>query len=363
MSTPENNATVEPVEQTLDDFAAELFGDNEASPAENANSEIEQEPVEAEDDASQEAEQSEEVEQTDDTEDDVEDSDLDDDDEGEVSEETEDDTLATEDDDEGEKPKKKNRFQERIDELTAARHEAERAREADRLEFQRKLQELESKLEGNNNTETPNAKPEGVKAPHHEDKNEDGSDKYPLGEYDPQYMKDTVQHMLNEQMAEQQKQIQQTQEQQKAQEAQAALQSEWNNKVVDAQERYPDFQTKGQQMLRVFEGIDASYGDYLTTTLMEMDNGTDVFYYLASNVEEAQKIVNSGARKATVALAKLDAQLGDGGRKGKSVKSKPKVSKAKTPPPANKGAAVAAPAITEDTDNLDDFAKVLFRKK
>lgn len=84
------------------------------------------------------------------------------------------------------------------------------------------------------------------------------------------------------------------------------------------------------------------------------------FYYLANNLDEAANIVNAGPRKATIALAKLEAQLA-----GNSVNKVPaqKVTKAPTPPPQLKGSSAAKAAIPLDTDDLDAFSKVLFKKK
>lgn len=113
-------------------------------------------------------------------------------------------------------------------------------------------------------------------------------------------------------------------------------------------------------MLSVFEGIDPAYGQYLTDTLMEMEAGPEVFYYLSNNLEEAQEIVNAGPRRATIALAKIEAQL-----VGSKIDPNPpiKVTKAPTPPPQVKGSAVSKGAIRPDTDDLDAFSKALFTKK
>src|SRR5690606_13295759 len=91
-----------------------------------------------------------------------------------------------------EEPKpKKSRFQERIDQLNEkARLERERA---DALES--RLRALEEKKEP-----TPEA-PKETKAddgPKPDDKAEDGSDKYPLGEFDPQYARDLIRHTLKQ---------------------------------------------------------------------------------------------------------------------------------------------------------------------
>ena len=343
MSTTENNidATVEP---TLDDFAANLFGGSKAQPSDDATSEEVETEVEADSDAHEE----EDTHSADD---------------GATEEADEADEEEPDTTDEDEQPKKGNRFQERINELTAARREAERKAS----ELERKLDDVLKRLDEDRKTKEPEptnpvqqeAATSGAPSP--TDKNSDGTDKYPLGEFDPKFLRDTVQHMLDQKEQEQRKAQEEQAKQQEFQQQRSELQESWNNKLVDAQERYPDFQEKGQQMLGVFEGIDEQYGQYLTDTIMEMDAGPDVFYYLANNLEEAEKIVSAGPRKATIALAKLEAKFVSANTETKPVRAK--TTKAPPPPPQLKGSSVARASVPIDTDDLDAFTKALFTKK
>lgn len=338
MSTENTNIDVTDTETSLDDFAAELFGESQ-KPSDNAKSEEVLEDK-VEDDAPEETDtHSADDGATDD------------------SEESDENHDETDEDDEpaANQPKKANRLQERINELTAARREAERRAE----EAERKLAEKDKPTEPKPQ-DTGKPAPTTLDGPKPTDLNEDGTEKYPLGEFDPQFLRDTVQHMLTEQQQAQQAKAAQIEQQRQAETQRAELQDTWNTKLVDARERYPDFQDKGEQMLSVFEGIDEAYGEYLTTTLMEMDAGPDVFYYLANNIEEAQEIVNAGPRKATIAFGKLEAQLA-----GNPVNKAPKMKTTKTsaPPPRLKGSAVSKGAVTADTDDLDAFSRELFKRK
>lgn len=340
MSTEENTNLDTATTVNLDDFAAELFGKNETAPVENANPEIKEDVTEVEGDASEQIEDTQPAEATE-----------------EISDLEEAEVTDTPTDGE---PKKKNRYQERIDELTAARRAAER-------EAQEAKEELERVKQQQKTTE-PTPEPEKVvetgtepREPSPYDKNEDGSDKYPLGVYDPAYMRDNMQYLFNVQELQRKREEAQIAEQRRLEEARNSLQSSWNAKLVDAQERYPDFREKGEQMLAVFQGIDEVYGQYLTDTLMEMDAGPDVFYYLASNVEEAQKIVNAGPRKATIALAKLEAEIAGTTRKPKATPTN--VTKAPEPPPQVKGAGVIRSSQDIVPGDLESFSKVLFSKK
>lgn len=338
MSTENTNLDVTDTDTSLDDFATELFGESQ-KPSDTAKSEDEPED-EVKDDAPEET-----------------DTHSADDGATEDSEESDENPDETDEDEEpaANQPKKANRLQERINELTAARREAERRAE----EAERKLAEKDKPTEPKPQ-DTGKPAPTTLEGPKPSDLNEDGTDKYPLGEFDPQFLRDTVQHMLTEQQKVQQAEAARLEEQRKAEAQRNELQETWNTKLVDARERYPDFQDKGEQMLSVFGGIDEAYGEYLTTTLMEMDAGPDVFYYLSNNIKEAEEIVNAGPRKATIALAKIEAQL-----VGNPVNKvpKPKTTNTSAPPPRLKGSAVSKGSVTGDTEDLDAFSRELFKRK
>jgi hypothetical protein len=335
MST--ENTIVEPVTDDLDAFSAELFGQSKAQ--EPASSKEEDEIDEQDSDAQIDTHEADTLDNEDDDTD---------------AEDGEPDKAADE-----AKPKK-NRFQERIDEVVGKQRDAERKAE----ELERKLTEALARLESKDD-KTPAPAPKDAEAstgPKPTDMNEDGTEKYPLGEFDPGYIKDLMRHTLHEEQelraaeAEKQKELAQKDE------AVAELQKEWNAKLEPAKERYPDFQEKGEQMLTVFEGIDPAYGEYLTNTIMELEYGPDVFYYLANNVDEAKAIVDGGARKATAMLGRIEAQFVEAGEKKPVVK----VSTAPKPPEhLNRGSAMAKPAVRGDEDDidLDDFAKELFKKR
>ena len=334
MST-EQNTPVDTTDDNLDDFAAKFYGQNKAAP-EPASSEVEDgEPV----------------------------------DEDAQDEDIEDDTLADEDEDsedggdeaEASDPKpepKKNRFQERIDELVAKEKAAER-----------KAQELEDKLnklldERQNDGPKPAQKQvvSDTDEPRPDATNDDGTDKYPLGEFDPRYIKDLTKHALFSErealrLQDRQEQVQKDDDRQRAE-----LETKWQEKLAPAQERYPDFQEKGQQLVETFSGINAAYGEYLSATLKSMEYGPDVLYYLANNPDEATKIVNSGPNMATIALGRLEGKFADAD--GEKQKTRPKVSKAPTPPSrVNKGSSVGRSTVPDDTDDLDAFSAKLFKRK
>lgn len=328
MST--ENTPVEPVETNLDDFAADFFGRKEAAPVETNTEVIEEEPTES---------------------DVPEDTHVDGDDTS--APDNDDDTSEEQETPVEEAPKpKKNRFQERIDQAVGKQREAERQL----AEALAKLAEKE-----NAKTEQPAPKVESS-GPTPADTNEDGSEKYPLGEFDPGFIRDLMKHTLDEESKARKEMAKAEEETRRMQEAQAELQTVWNDKLVTARERYPDFQEKGEQMLGTFENIDPAYGEYLTNTIMDMEYGPDVFYYLSSNLDVAQQIIDSGPKKATIALGRLEAKFADSLEE--KPQARPRISQAPPPPGhLNKGSAAAPPAIKGDEKDLDSFSNAFFKKK
>lgn len=252
-------------------------------------------------------------------------------------------------------PKKKNRFQERIDELTGKAREAQRERD----NLFKELSEIKQKLEGKKEDPKP-AQIESTDGPNPEDQNEDGTDKYPLGEFDPQYIRALTRYTLKAERDAQRKDDEAEVRERQAQEERSNLATEWQSKLGPAKERYPDFEEEGNKLMNTFSEIDQGYGEYLAGTIMGMDHGPDVLYYLSQNLDEADKIVKSGILKATLALGKIQAKF----EEDAETKKISRVSKAPTPPDRiNKGSAVSKSVVSDDTDDLDAFSQKFFKKK
>lgn len=275
-------------------------------------------------------------------------------------ENTDDDTqLAeepqTEDIEEQEKPRsKKKSVEERISELTGKFRAAERERDA----LMARLAEVENKKTPAPEAEAP---PATNSEPNPDDKNQDGSDKYPLGEYDKNYLADVTKYNFEKLMAEKEATEKEAQDRRKAEEelskaelAQQAALEEWNEKLIPARERYPDYVEKGQEMIESLGNLDEQYGKYLQEVIMSLDNGTDVFYHLASNPTAAKQIIDMGPTKATIALGRIDAMFASN---TEEPAPKIKVSRAPTPPPVVKGVSVSKTKVTPDTDDYASFRR------
>lgn len=336
MNTEETNDIQ--ISDDLDTFSAELFGQSPST-----------DPTEATED-NQDNDTSDDAPNELNAEGDTQGSDESDDDNDEGGSEDGDDSNEPD-------PKpKKNRFQERIDELTAKAREAERREQATLAKLEEIMQKLDPKEAPTNKSEADNDD-----GPKPTDVDENGDDKYPNGEFDPQYQADRVKYLFRKEKEADEAARAVEESNRKAAEQELQLQTEWNNKLNTARERYPDFQEKSESLVNSFSGLDEAYGNYLSTTIMSMEYGQDVLYYLASNPDEAKKIVNSGAAMATVALGRLESKFAFAEEQKQN--ARPKVSNAPTPPVVNKGSAPTKTTVNGDEDDLDLISAALFKRR
>lgn len=274
--------------------------------------------------------------------------------EAEAQEET--DPNAEADAEYKEAPPKKKTVQDRIDELVKQREDVKREADARidalRKEFEDKIKALEP--------QAPAKVVQGEPSP--AELKEDGTEKYPLGEFDPQYIRDLTRYTLEAERTQMNTRAEQEQRQRQEQAAQVELTQNWNQKVVAATAEYPDLVEKGQAMLAGLGDLPNDYSTYLSNLLMSMDKGPDVLYYLSNNPQEAATIVNSGAQKATLALGRIEAKFLEADSQKQA--AKPKVSNAPPPPPVRaRGTNGAFISVAPDTDDLDAFSTEFFRKK
>jgi hypothetical protein len=205
--------------------------------------------------------------------------------EAEVSQEADDDEEKIEDTDEPDnsrfKLKPKKSAKERIEELNAARRVAEReAEEAKRL--LRELQEA-TKTQPQVQAKTEESEPTP------DDLDEDGEPKYPLGAFDPAFNRDYIQHTLKVERAKAQVEAAAEKEQMRKAEQISALQQVWQEKVAEVEEQLPDLREKTASLEGLFENVDEQYSEYIASTVMTLDHGPEVLYYLADNPDEMRK--------------------------------------------------------------------------
>lgn len=282
-------------------------------------------------------------------------------DEDDDAEEPEEEEESEEDEDEP-KANKKNRksFQERINELTAQRREAER-REAALL---KRLDELEAAVKQEKEPEkTPLREQLPADAPHPDAVDKDGEPLYALGEFDPEYIRDLTKFTIEQETKAAREREQKEAQERAIQEQLNEVRTKWVERVdaLEDTEEFSDIRERIAVLGDTFQNIEPAYGEYLATTIMSSEVGPQLMYYLSQNIGEAQQIVASGPAAATLALGRLEARM------MKSTEQEPKRNKkvsTKAPPPPEERTRGANGrfAVPPDTDDLDAFERVFLSK-
>lgn len=282
-------------------------------------------------------------------------------DEGEDPE-LDDTTVADETDDAEEEPEeepksksksKKKSVQDRIDELTREREDAKRALAAERSENARRIEALELKL---NPPAVEVQRVEDTTGPNPDDKNDKGEDLYPLGEFDPGYIRALARHTIQIEQAAAERFRQEREQQQAMVAARETQRVKWVEKLEAESADTPDIVEKITAVTNEFSGIEEKYGQYLVDVIQSLDNGPKVLAYLADNPAEARKIVSSGPASATVMLGRLDAITA----KPKKPEATKVITKAKPVPPKTVRGNQGRFTTRADTDDLDAFSDAFF---
>lgn len=283
-------------------------------------------------------------------------------DEGEDEDETESEEDEDESEDEPEpedKPKgKKPSAQKRIDELTKNWRQEQREKQ----ELLRRLEALETSARAPKESGTEDIKanlPQGAPTP--DAVNEKGELKYPLGEFDPNFISDLMEFKVEQKTRELEQKRQAEHEAQQVAAAQEQLKADWAEKVAKAEEEIPDLREHLEDLVDVFQNIPPAYGEYLAATVMQCENGPKIMDYLSQNIGEAQKIVASGPAAATLAIGRLEARFSNPARSDAEEKRNKKPSKAPAPPVQQTRGSKGSAAIREDTEDLAAFKRVFLK--
>ena len=247
------------------------------------------------------------------------------------------------------KPKKQS-ARERVEEAIAKMRQAERERD----EAIRRAQELEARPKTEKEEQTAPVQKQAT-GPLPDDVDANGELKYPLGEYDPLYIRDYTKHVLDTEMAARKQQEEMEAAQRAQQEAVEAITRNWQERLAAVQETLPDIQEKGMRLESAFEGLNPDYGQYLAQTIMSLENGPEVLYYLSDNIDKARELVAAGPLKATLGLGELNSMF-------KSKKAEPpvKVTSAPEPPTDRARGTNGRFEVPDDTDDLEAFAKKFY---
>lgn len=104
------------------------------------------------------------------------------------------------------------------------------------------------------------------------------------------------------------------QKQEREEQERAAVTAAHEKRIASAKERYDDW----DDAMDAFEAAGIQILNIVGNTLMESEQGPDILYYLASNLEEAERIGELSRTRPDRALreiGKLEAKFSDGGRK------------------------------------------------
>jgi len=214
-----------------------------------------------------------------------------------------------------------------------------------------RLAEFEARLP---KTETP--KPvENNEGPSPVAMNEDGSLKYPLGEFDPAYIADLTVFTIDKVTKERETEASKAAAQKAAQDHLNQLNTNWQNKITETEKTTPDFRAKGQELIGTFSDLAPAYGEFLAQTIMGLDAGPEVLYHLANHLDEAQAIVSKGPLGAAISLGRLEARFAKSGEQ-----PKPRVSAAPKPAPSTARGVAVGGEVKGDTDDLDAFSAAFF---
>lgn len=188
---------------------------------------------------------------------------------------------AVEEDTPAEPPKG---VQKRINELTRARHEESRAREA----AERRARELEERLDSFYKKPDEVAQPK-VKAPR-----EDDFDTY------EDFVRATTRYEIKLEMQEAEKKREAQQAKLKAEEKKQSFQTRVNGLLKTGTSLHEDFDEVVRSMPLTNDTLKAA---------LETEKGADVLYYLGNNIAEAERIAGLTPYGQAIEIGKIEAKL------------------------------------------------------
>jgi hypothetical protein len=270
----------------------------------------------------------------------------------------EDEDQSDEDEDEKPEPQKKGKksAKERIEELYAANKQKERELAELRAAVEALKVPTEAKTEPQ--TEATAAAPE---APSPDAVDKDGNPVYPLGEFDPGFIRDLTRFTIAQETKAAKETEAKEAQQRMVEAAQEELKNSWLQKLDEAEKELPDLRDSLADVGAAFSGIDPNYGEYLAATIMSCDNGPQIMYYFSQNIGEAQKIVASGPAAAALAIGRLDAKFVKSTVEEK--RNTKKQSAAPNPPENRNRGSSGKFSVAGDTTDLSAFEKEFFGKK
>lgn len=169
------------------------------------------------------------------------------------------------------------------------------------LTQRRQLRDEVNRLKtGEKPAESPTARP--VTQGDDAEPNPENEEKYPMGAYDPKFVKDLSAWQFRQLRAEEQRAEQQKEARKQAE----VVETTWKQRTQAAAERYPDFAEKAYrpELDRLIPEGSVMDGYILTN-----EAGADLLYYLGGNLAEAERIGNLDPYSAMEALVAIKQSL------------------------------------------------------
>jgi predicted nucleic acid-binding protein len=222
--------------------------------------------------------------------------------------------------------------QERINELTRGRRDAER-----------RAQELEARLA---RLETGSKPAEEAKPAVDAEPDPADTAKYPYGELDKNYLRDFASHSARQEHKRLLAADAEAKKQEKVQAEQNDVRSKITAMVTRGDKKYEDF----QDAINEASAAGAQLTPDLALLVAESEVGEDVVYHLAKNPAEAKALVAQGPLAMAKAFGKLEARF-----EKTAEKPKAKTTGAPPPPAHNARGSNGRFAATADTDDFAAF--------
>jgi hypothetical protein len=256
-------------------------------------------------------------------------------------------------------PKLKATAQERINELTKARHTAER--EAERL--RQELKDLREgrapkaeqlpKEEKKETTQEAGTEPVGL-APGEPDPTD--AKKYPFGEFDKKYLRDMTDWRVAEKLAERDRQAEERAQQNAVTEHEKSIHTRLETHATNGSKKHEDFIQKV-----VVESDAWALSDTLAELTAESEVGDEILYYLATHPAESQEIYDLTPAQQARRFGRLETQFISAEQGAATVKTEnPALPAPKAPPPIRsaKGAS-SAPRSPASAENFEEFERLV----
>lgn len=240
----------------------------------------------------------------------------------------------------------KKTAQERINEITRARREAERRAEA----AEARTRELEARLSAPPKEAAP---PKVESAKEVAAEGDPKPDDYEYGELDSGYIRALASHEADKRFAELRQQDEQVRTDRALQEKQSAAREQFEVMISSGSKKHEDFYEK------VVVGSEKGawpLSEVLGELILESDVGNDVAYHLATHPEEADRVHRSSPVEQARYFGRMETQFSAGqtAASGTAGKPAPRTPKAPQPVETARGAGGQFHA-TADTDDFSAF--------